>query len=220
MISILNMCSAAGKRDERRTTNDQWQLLVVRRSPFVMILLLWLLLTGCAAAPPVVKVGLVGPFEGRYREIGYDAIYSARLAVREANGTGGIGPYRLALVALDDGGDPELAAQIAASLVLDPAVTAVIGHWLPETTAVAEPIYREAGVLFIPGGRPPYGPVDPAELSPEFVAAYAAVTPFDETVGPYAGPAYAAMRHIFTLMTEVVADGSPLTRAALLGIAD
>jgi hypothetical protein len=196
-------------------TNDERRLLVVGRWSFVVTLLFWLLLTGCASAPPVVKIGLVGPFEGRHRDIGYDAIYSARLAVREVNGAEGIGRYRVALVALDDGGDPELAAQIAASLVLDPDVVAVIGHWLPETTAAAQPIYQEAGLLFIPGGQPPYDPVDPAQLSPEFLQAYAAVTPFDETAGAYAGPAYAAMRQIFEIMDAAVQNRSPLTRASL-----
>jgi ABC-type branched-subunit amino acid transport system substrate-binding protein len=54
------------------------------------LFLLLLFLTNCTSVAPVVKVGLVGPFEGRHREIGYDAIYSARLAVREINQAGGI----------------------------------------------------------------------------------------------------------------------------------
>ena len=69
------------------------------------------LLSGCASVQPVVKVGLVGPFEGANRAVGYDVIYSARLAVREINEAGGIGGYRVALVALDDSGDPQLAQE-------------------------------------------------------------------------------------------------------------
>jgi len=43
-------------------------------------------LTACSASTqPVVKIGLVAPFEGRYRPIGYEAIYAARLAIREIN---------------------------------------------------------------------------------------------------------------------------------------
>jgi ABC-type branched-subunit amino acid transport system substrate-binding protein len=149
-----------------------------------------LILSACAGAPPVVKIGLVAPFEGRYRPLGYDTIYSARLAVRESNQAGNLGPYRVALVALDDSGDPELARETAASLVVDPGVMIVVGHWLPETTASAAPVYAVAGVPFIAAGEPPFAAVDPVSLPDTFRRAYAAVTPFDEVAGPYAAPAY------------------------------
>ncbi len=67
-------------------------------------------LSACAASTqPVVKIGLVAPFEGRYRPIGYEAIYAARLAIREINARGGINGHRIELVALDDRGEPEKA---------------------------------------------------------------------------------------------------------------
>jgi len=84
------------------------------------------LLAGCASVGPVVKIGLVAPFEGRDRAVGYDAIYAARLAVREVNARGGIDGTRVALVALDDRGDPTLATQTAAALVVDPGVVEVV----------------------------------------------------------------------------------------------
>ena len=34
-----------------------------------------MILSGCASVKPVVKIGLVAPFEGRARAVGYDAIY-------------------------------------------------------------------------------------------------------------------------------------------------
>ncbi|MCA9948355.1 MAG: ABC transporter substrate-binding protein, partial [Anaerolineales bacterium] len=131
-----------------------------------------------------MKVGLVAPFEGRDRAIGYDAIYSARLAVREINAAGGIGGYRIALVALDDSGDPELAQGTAESLVIDDNVVAVVGHWRPQTTAVAAPIYASANLAFLAGGESPYQPTDPADLEPDFIERYTAVTPFNEQPGP------------------------------------
>ena len=67
----------------------------------VFLLALALLAAGCASVDPVVKIGLVAPFEGRQRAVGYDAIYSARLAVREINAAGGVGGHRVVLVALD-----------------------------------------------------------------------------------------------------------------------
>ena len=170
-----------------------------------------LLLSACASVDPVLKVGLVGPFEGENRAIGYDVIYSARLAVREINAAGGIGGYRLALVALDDSGDPELAAQTARSLALDPAVVAVIGHWGEETTAVAAPIYAAAGLPFLPAPAP----VDPATLPADFRAAYEAITPFDETPGPHAGPAYDAFQHLWQALADAKESAGIIDRNSL-----
>jgi hypothetical protein len=170
-----------------------------------------LFLSACASVDPVLKVGLVGPFEGQNRAIGYDVIYSARLAVREINAAGGIGGYRLALVALDDSGDPELAAQAARSLALDPQVVAVIGHWGEETTAVAAPIYAAAGLPFLPAPEP----VDPAALPADFRAAYEAVTPFDETPGPHAGPAYETFQRLWRALADTKEKDGNIDRSGV-----
>ncbi|MCP4356954.1 MAG: ABC transporter substrate-binding protein [Chloroflexi bacterium] len=169
------------------------------QSPISNLFLLFMLipLIGCASVDPVIKIGLVGPFEGQQRPIGYDVIYSARLAVREINAAGGIDGHRVALVALDDSADPELAMQTAASLTIDPAVVAVVGHWQTETTTAAAPIYQQANLPFIPMGQPPFGEYDPGQLAAEFQQAYEAVTPFAETAGPYAGSTYDAFQLLF-----------------------
>jgi ABC-type branched-subunit amino acid transport system substrate-binding protein len=188
------MSCAAGNS---RQVGELASLPLKRHSPLAICLLatcLLLLATACASAPPVVKIGLVAPFEGRHRPVGYDIIYSARLAVRESNSGGALGPYRVALVALDDGGDPDLAQETAAALAVDPGVVVVIGHWLPETTAAAAHVYTAAGLPFIAGGSPPFVTVDPVSLPDTFQRAYAAVTPFDEVAGPYAAPAYDALQ--------------------------
>ncbi|MAU01725.1 MAG: hypothetical protein CL608_31690 [Anaerolineaceae bacterium] len=163
-------------------------------------LLITIFLTACASVQPVVKIGLVAPFEGAQRELGYDAIYAARLAVREINEAGGIGGYRVALVALDDRGDVALAEDTAVSLTIDPDVVAVIGHGVAATTAVAQPIYAAADLPLLPLGNPPFTPQDPALLPAEFQTAYNAVTPFDETAGPYAAATYDAMQLLFQAM--------------------
>ncbi len=115
-------------------------------------LCLWwaILLAACSASTqPVVKIGLVAPFEGLYRPIGYEAIYAARLAIREINARGGINGQRIDLVALDDRGDPGQATTAARQLVLDPQVVAVVGHFRPDSTDAAMNIYCEAGVPVI-----------------------------------------------------------------------
>ncbi|MBK8901400.1 MAG: ABC transporter substrate-binding protein [Anaerolineaceae bacterium] len=177
--------------------------ITVHRLPITVYgLLITFFLTACASVQPVVKIGLVAPFEGAQRELGYDAIYAARLAVREINQSGGIGGYRVALVALDDGGDVQLAAETAASLTIDPAVVAVIGHGLAETTAVAHPVYIEANLPLLPLGSAPFLTQDPVLLPADFVTAYNAVTPFEETAGPYAAATYDAMQLLFRAMRE------------------
>lgn len=181
----------------------------------ITLILLLLLAGGCRSVDPVVKIGLVAPFEGQNRAIGYDAIYSARLAVREINEAGGIGGYRLALVALDDSGDPELAQQAAQSLAIDPAVVAVLGHWLPQTTAVAAPIYEQAGLPFIPLGQSPFLPSDPSTLPAEFQTAYENVTPFDETAAAYAGTTYDAFQLLWQALAVTQKSNGQITRESV-----
>ena len=43
-----------------------------------------MILSGCASVKPVVKIGLVAPFEGRARAVGYDAIYACLLYTSDA----------------------------------------------------------------------------------------------------------------------------------------
>src|SRR3972149_4609570 len=102
---------------------------------------------------PTVKIGLIAPFEGRYREIGEEVIYSARLDVREANAGGGLGGYSVELMASAAGGDPAQAAEQARKLATDPQVVGVIGNWLNSTTVAAAPGLDE-------GGRPFLAPPD------------------------------------------------------------
>jgi ABC-type branched-subunit amino acid transport system substrate-binding protein len=111
-----------------------------RRGHFLSVLLsvcLALVLSACASTQPVIKIGLVAPFEGRYRAIGYEAIYAARLAIREINARGGVNGYHIELVALDDRGEEDRAIEAARQLIIDPQVVVVIGHYRPTTTDTA-----------------------------------------------------------------------------------
>jgi ABC-type branched-subunit amino acid transport system substrate-binding protein len=89
----------------------------------------------------VIKIGLVAPFEGRYRAVGYEAIYAARLAIREINARGGVNGYRIELVALDDRGEDDRAVEAARQLIIDPQVMVVLGHYRPGTTVAALQAY-------------------------------------------------------------------------------
>lgn len=170
---------------------------------------------GCAQAPPVAKIGLVAPFTGKHRDVGYDVIYSARLAVREINEVGGIGRHRVALVAMDDFGDPVMAEKNALALSNDPGVVAIIGHWLPETTQPASTIYESGKIPFVATGEEPLGYQDPALLPIAFGRAYADITPFDEIAGPYAGSGFDAIQLVLAAMKQAEDDSGTIDRLAV-----
>ncbi len=106
----------------------------------------------CACVPstrPSIKIGVVAPFEGRYRQIGEEIIYAVRLAVREANESGGIKGYTIELMAFDDGGDPAQAEEQARKLATDPQVVGAIGNWLDSTTLAAALVLADSGIPFL-----------------------------------------------------------------------
>jgi len=147
-----------------------------RRLPLlVAVLVVMALLGGCVPVTPrVVKIGLVAPFEGRYREIGADVIPAVRLALREwsaqnAAQSAAKGGRALAfeLVAYDDGGDPALAVEAARRLAADPAVELVIGHWRADTTQAALEVYAGAGLPLVAFTSAPLdGPGEHYNLAP------------------------------------------------------
>lgn len=76
----------------------------------------------------LLKLGLVMPFSRYDTAIAYDALYGARLALRQWNARGGVYGYRVELVALDDENDARTAEHRARELAIDRDVVAVIGH--------------------------------------------------------------------------------------------
>lgn len=79
---------------------------------------LLLLLAACAPTPQIVRLALLAPFEGRYREIGYNALYAARLALADA--------ANVELLPIDDGGTPTSAVDRAHALAGDPQVIGAV----------------------------------------------------------------------------------------------
>ena len=95
---------------------------------------LTLALASCAgslgSAPP--KLVLLAPFEGQYREIGYNALYAMQMAVADA------GPAGAQFLAVDDGGTVESATARVDALNLDPAVAQIIALGPHATSAAAQ----------------------------------------------------------------------------------
>jgi branched-chain amino acid transport system substrate-binding protein len=117
-------------------------------SHFLLLTSHFFLLTCCQATPPTIKIGLVAPFEGIDRQLGYEALFAVRLAVQARNAQGGIHGYQIELVALNDFNDPTESVSQARALLADPDVMGVIGHFSSASTLAALPIYQ-AGHLAV-----------------------------------------------------------------------
>lgn len=88
-----------------------------------------LAISGCyGSTRPVVKIGLIAPFEELYRDDGYEVLNAVKLAVNQRNAAGGVaGGRQVALVALNDNGRPDEAQRQAAKMAVDADVLGVVG---------------------------------------------------------------------------------------------
>jgi len=91
-----------------------------RAATLMMLLTMSLAACGTGEASLPKKIALLAPFEGQYREIGYNALYALRLAFADAE------PMNVQLLATDDGGTIASAIARVRALNLDPAVAAII----------------------------------------------------------------------------------------------
>jgi ABC-type branched-subunit amino acid transport system substrate-binding protein len=119
----------------------------------LLLVVCCLLIASCSfpgSVKPTVKVGLSAPFEGRHRDLGYEALYAVRLAVGERNEQGGVGDsYLVELVALNDFDEPEDAVLQARKMAVDKDILGVLGGWSPETARVAGAEYRKQGLAYL-----------------------------------------------------------------------
>ncbi len=129
---------------------------VKREKQFTLHVLLFILLgcllsgcTGLGSTRPVVKIGLVAPFEGLHRQLGYDVLYAVKLAVRERNAASGVSGYMVELAALDDSNNPAQAPLQARKMIVDADVMGVIGHFSDQAALAAVDEYHRAGLALI-----------------------------------------------------------------------
>jgi branched-chain amino acid transport system substrate-binding protein len=116
------------------------------------VLLSVLLLSGCAlprSTAPVLKIGLIAPFEGLGRPLGYEVLHGVKLAVWEWNEGGGVSGYKIALVALNDDDDPVRAARQALKMDVDADVVGVIGPVSRATARAVAPPLADAGLAWL-----------------------------------------------------------------------
>ena len=96
---------------------------------WVTCLVLTILVTACSPTDSgaIPKIALLAPFGGEYRDIGYNALIAARLALADAGGD------IMQLLAVDDGGDVKSATIRVIALNLDPDVAVIIALGAPAT---------------------------------------------------------------------------------------
>lgn len=93
--------------------------MVVRFPVFAIVVIA---LSACTVfrTEQVTKIALLAPFEGQYREVGYNALYAARLAIADSDTS------NIDLLAVDDGGSIETARLRIEAINNDPAIALVI----------------------------------------------------------------------------------------------
>jgi len=91
------------------------------------LLIFCFILTSCTSIRPVIKIGLLAPFEGLQRRSGYVALTAMRQAIADRAPT----DVAIMPLALDSGADPAGAEQAARKLLQDDAVGAIIGPYTP-----------------------------------------------------------------------------------------
>jgi len=111
-----------------------------------LFLLLALPSPGFAAEP--IKIGVAGAHSGDLAPYGIPSKEAAELVVAAANASGGILGRPVELVIMDDQCKPEIAVNVATSLV-SAKVSAVLGHICSGATKAAIGIYKEAGIPVI-----------------------------------------------------------------------
>lgn len=168
---------------------------------------------------PTVKVGLAAPFEGLYRDLGYEVLHAVRLAVRQRNEMGGVGErYLVEFVALNDFGEADAAVEQARKMAVDPGVLGVLGGLTPEAAQAAAPEYARHELAFL---MPEIGFIE-SEPSPSFEMGFSSA--YEELSGgvppgPAAAWAYSEANRLLDALDKATrTEGMPTrlgVRAAL-----
>lgn len=103
-------------RDEK---GKKHLFIIARAGKLLIITSVMALIAGCAGqTPQITRVALLAPFEGANREIGYEALYAARLALADVD------DVWVELLPIDSGNGQ--AADRARAFAADPLVKAAI----------------------------------------------------------------------------------------------
>jgi ABC-type branched-subunit amino acid transport system substrate-binding protein len=189
----------------------------------LLLVLCGSLIAGCSfpgSVPSTVKVGLSAPFEGLYRDLGYEALYAVRLAVQQRNDAGPLGGrYLVELVALNDFNESQEAMVQARKMGVDPDILGVLGGWSPQTARSAAAEYQRLGLAFLTPQAETAGWQESMPGDPAFIQNYQALSG-GVPPGAVASWAYiAANRLLDAFEAAARLEGRP-TRAGVSEILD
>jgi len=166
-------------------------------------------------AAPIVKIGVIAPFEGLGRPFGYAVLPAIKAAIAEGNAAGKFGAYRVMLVALDDSLDPRAAVSQADALAEDPDLVAVLGPFETATARSAAPILAQAGIPVLvaaPLADPPHGIYSLCPPFDRLAAAESAAARAANVLNPYTEDAAAAadeLSHRYAMGDQRALVGGP-----------
>lgn len=105
-----------------------------------------LIVSGCGTPPPRLSyLALLAPFEGRYREVGYDLLYATRLGLADAQLS------NVELLPIDDGDSTQDAVDRARALALNSDVRAVLVGGVAATAPETLEAFDDLPVVVIGG---------------------------------------------------------------------
>lgn len=102
-------------------------------------------LVSCTSIRPVIKIGLLAPFEGLQRRSGYVALTAMRQAIADS------APVDVAIMplALDSGADPLAGERATRKLLQDVAVGAIVGPYSPLLMQQMAPVVTATGLPWL-----------------------------------------------------------------------
>ncbi len=104
----------------------------------------------CNSTRPVVKIGLLAPFEGLHRESGYEALTAMRAALADYP----LDKFEALPLALDTSADPAQARRAAVKMLRDEAVAAVVGPLQSRQVSAVADVIAASGIEWQPQTRP------------------------------------------------------------------
>ena len=174
------------------------------------------LAVGCSGSTqPIVKLGLIAPFEELYRDDGYAVLHAVKLAISQRNAAGGVAGRQVALVALNDNGRPDEAAMQSAQLGVDRDVLGVVGPLAEMTAAAAGPVLAADGLPWLSLVDSEPGVFDPP---PDFVTAYRSLAGGDPS--PQALLAFDQTNRLLDAIERAGLAGSPSREAVRSALAE
>jgi ABC-type branched-subunit amino acid transport system substrate-binding protein len=109
-----------------------------------------------AAAPNTIRIGLQSPQTGEWGALGTGIRHGAELAAEQQKKSLADLGYNVEFVPYDDRSNPAQGRANAQTIVADPAVLCVVGHFNSGVTLAAQPIYAAASLVQIsPGSTNP-----------------------------------------------------------------